>query len=520
MIPLVVSSIAGIYLCLTTPRLYVAKTSILVEAQRVPTNFVKSLVSIDLSERISTISQQIMSRTNLEKIIKQFNLYSGPEHREMYMEDKVNGLRRRISVNVGRSRRGTNTFSISFKGDDPEKVMRIANTLATYFIDENLKVREEQAIGTSSFLDDELVMMRRKLESVEDALNKYRKEHIGELPEQLDSNLRVLDRVQLSLSEKELALREARSRLTAMDKAIKAAQKSSRATTPSLNGSIDLGGDGDEVSEEATQLETLKQQLALAQTRYTERHPDVIKLKRIIAGLEARLREQADQPVKNQIPKNGRMSNNSQENKKVDLKQLSERELLEGEIRNLEKEVLELQDKIKVYSARVENTPKREQELLSLNRDYGNIQKQYSSLLSRKLEAEIAVNMERKQKGEQFRILDPARLPQKPSEPDLKKFFLMAVAAGLAVGGGIVFLFDFFDSSFKRMDEIESVIGVPVLATLPSLVQPGELKKRRINLLVSTVSLMFTLCLVGCLAVLAFTDVDKVKDLVSRFIPI
>ena len=178
-IPFCLSMIAGIYLSVTLPKEYQAETLILIEPQRVPQNYVQPIVSSDLDTRISTISQQIMSRTNLEKIIERFKLFSAPKYEKMYMEDKVESIRKRVSVEVTRVRNDAEAFNISFIWADREKVMNIANTLATYFIDQNLKVREAQAVGTSNFLDDELNTMKIRLMGVEENLKKYRETYMG-----------------------------------------------------------------------------------------------------------------------------------------------------------------------------------------------------------------------------------------------------------------------------------------------------------------------------------------------------
>ncbi len=181
-IPFCISMVVGLYFSVISPEIYEAGTLILVEPQRVPTDFVKSIVSSDIESRISTIKQQILSRTNLEKIIGQFNLFSGPGQENMFMEDKLQSLRKRITVSVTRARRGSDAFSVSFKGQDPEVVMHIANTLSSYFISENLKIREAQASGTSDFLVDELDLMRGRLVEVENRLREYRIRYMGELP--------------------------------------------------------------------------------------------------------------------------------------------------------------------------------------------------------------------------------------------------------------------------------------------------------------------------------------------------
>ena len=181
-VSLCVTLTLGVYETFTLPRTYEASTSILVQAQRVPGNYVKSIVSIGINERISTISQQILSQSNIEKIIDQFGLFDDEDAINMYLEDKIKSMRKRIKINLTRARSGTDSFKISFKGKNPERVMRVANTLASFFMDENLKVREAQAVGTSEFLESELGKTRKRLEETEQRLAEYRYRYMEGFP--------------------------------------------------------------------------------------------------------------------------------------------------------------------------------------------------------------------------------------------------------------------------------------------------------------------------------------------------
>lgn len=503
-IPFCIAMIVGIHLAFTLPRIYKAETLILVESQRVPTDFVRSLVSTDINSRISTISQQVLSRTNLEKIINDFKLYSEPGYEKMYLEDKVENTKKRISVDVTRARRGADAFSISFKGKNPEKVMRVTNTLATFFINENLKVREAQAIGTSNFLDDQLDGMRKRLMQVEEALRVYRKEHMGELPDQLQTNLRILDRLQEQLNDRAESLRNAKNRLVDFE--------IQQPLVRNLPGpAIQDQGDTDNVAT----LEELKEQLSRLEIRYTERHPDIVKLRKMIKEFELKI--EREKAITAEILSE---TESSEKDLGVDEEEMGPIRETKREIRMLLTDSSKIKDQIKFYEERVENTPKREQELLSLNRDYRNIQASYSSLLNRKLEAEIAVNMERKQKGEQFRILDSARLPEKPIEPDMKKLFVLIVAAGLGIGGGIVFLLDFFNTAFWRPEDVESYLGLSVLAAVPVISHPKDKLKKRLNLALSLFSITVALFLFAGFTVLTQKGVDQTTEFIRKFIGI
>jgi polysaccharide chain length determinant protein (PEP-CTERM system associated) len=503
-IPFCFSIIAGIYLSFTLPKVYRASTLILVQAQRVPTNYVRSVISAGIESRLSTISQQIMSRTNLENIIDQFNLFSDPQHEKMYMEDKIEDIRKRISVDI-RSQRGADTFAISYEGADPEKVVSISNTLATYFIDENLKVREAQAIGTTDFLDDELNNIKTKLEKLEEALRLYRKKFMGELPEQLESNLRILDRLQEQLIEKQKSLRNTKNMLLAFEKQISELQN--------MQNDVSMFSTDDLVefeTDDSTEVDQLREQLSILKTRYTDKHPDVMRLNRMIAELEEQIDQELSESEENE--EEVFSGNNYQE------LQIAQRNEITNEIKTIEADISKIQEQITIHQKRVENTPKREQEILSLKRDYANIKGTYDSLLKGKLDAAISVNMEKKQKGEQFRILDPARLPEKTVKPSMKRLFAMTLFAGLLVGCGLVFLLEYLDTSFRRPEDIDSLLGLPVIAILPSVMHPEDIKRKRLNLFLSVFSIIMTSFLLAGFAVLSFKGVDQTLEFVRSFI--
>lgn len=465
LVPFSLAMIVGIALAIKLPKVYEASTLILIQPQRVPQNYVQSLVDTDTTQRINTLSQQVLSRTNLENIIKQFNLFSGPETGSMFMEDKVNNLRKRITVDVstGRRRGESDAFSITFEGKNPKEVMNVTNALASYFIDENLRLREAQAVGTSDFLESELESMKRKLEVVETQLKQYRESYMGELPEQLDSNLRILDRLQEHLGEIQQNYSEAKIRLVALQN--EAAATREQSTTVII---------GQQNQPETNDLDQMRVQLENLQSRYTERHPDVVRLKARIADLE---KQAQSQPAADGASTGSGRSPGA----RLSPEYRAQYNEIMQEMARLKEDITDTRQQIASYQKRVENTPKREQELLSLRRDYQNIQSTYDSLLDRKLEADIAVNLERKQKGEQFRVLDPAKLPQKPVKPDMRKLFVMIVGAGLALGGGIIFLLEYLDTTFKRPEDIEEDLELPVLCSVPQIISDKMKRLKRIE---------------------------------------
>ncbi len=514
LIPLCITLTLGLFHTLTTSKTYEASTLILVQPQRVPTSYVRSVVTSTINERISTISQQILSRSNLEKIIDQFGLFE--DAKGMYLEDKIAGLRKRVQVKIERTRSDAEAFSIVFQGDDPQQVMRIANTLASYFMDENLKVREAQAVGTSEFLDSELEKTRKDLEERERRLAEYKERHFGGLPEELATNLRAMDRLQQQISSKNELLRQARSSLTLMEAQVAQSREMASQSFDDSFLSMDFDDDAFGASEEEQKLESARKEYDALLLKYTDRHPDVLKLKKIIdkleSAIEAKRKTAAEETPAPETPDVS--MGNSMPNFAV-MQQQAQLTQIRSEIAKIESDIANMEQQMAVYQARVEDTPKRELELQALQRDYSNIQNVYNSLLDRRLEAELSVNMEKKQKGEQFRILDHARLPEKPISPNVKMLFLLSVAAGFGIGAGLIFLLEFFDSSIRWEEQIEEDLGLKILAAVPPLQWPRDRFRKRIELAVFACGSLYALVFLGFFAVLNYKGLDRTINFIK-----
>ena len=304
--------------------------------------------------------------------------------------------------------------------------------------------------------------------------------------EHLDTNLSFIERLQRQLDRLHSNLRDAENRKILVQTQI-AEQKRAGAelTLPSTSGEQ---GPRDIVS--------LKRELASLESRYTQNHPDVVRLRVMISKLEGEISEGASS-----LSEEGSSMSN------VDQSLVRQLQDIGLEIENLKAEINKSQTQIEWYQVKVAETPKREQELLSLNRDYENLNELYNSLLNRKLEAEIAVSMERKQKGEQFRVIDPAKMPDRPVEPDTRKFMLMTLALGLGLGCGLAYLVELMDTSYKAPEEVEKGLQLPVLVSLPLRYTDSELRRIKINKIIAVTSVA-----VGFI-VSAFSIVLAVKGL-------
>ena len=243
---------------------------------------------MNLSSRLAAFSRQILSRSNLEKVMKEFNMYTEPHQGLIFIEDKIADLKKRISIKflqttteVTRGLPGAIPFTISYEGKNPEKAMKVTNALAAYFIDENTRYRTAEAIGTSDFLSEELNSIRKELVAKEKQQKEYREKYMGELPEQLGNNLNMLTRLQEEIKGKESSLLDAKNKLAMMKDQIKqGALLFGQGVTVNADGTIKSD------FEKPISLEQAKAMLSYLETRYTAKHPDIIRIKKIIKDLE------------------------------------------------------------------------------------------------------------------------------------------------------------------------------------------------------------------------------------------
>jgi len=491
LIPLVISILFTFPIYKYLPKIYRATTLILVQPQKVPESYVRSIITAPITERLNTISQEILSRTSLEKVIKEFDVFPNIRN-EVPMEEVVERMKKMIDVRV--QSRGTTqtTFSISFEGEDPAKVMKVTNNLASLFIEENLKARELQAGKTAEFIAKELNATEEQLKKKEEELRKYKEKYMGQLPQQLDANLRILERLQQQLKTTSDNIRALEDRSILLQDQIERLRSSE---LPRISEGVRREGvSGIEEIREGripedpliTQWNNLGKDLDNALSKYTENHPDVIDLRRKIAALEPKVKEilkkqeAARETQRRQLM--ARLERNRSENSlapptlaadpattRLISQYMEQYRTAQAEVKRFKDEVQLLQDTMTLYQKRVEDTPRREQEMVLLTRDYDLMKTSYQSLLEKKMQAQMAENLERKQQGEQFKVLDPARLPEKPNRPDPFKILLMCSFIGLTAGLGLAWLKETADQSFHSETELEADLGFPILVIIPNL---------------------------------------------------
>jgi polysaccharide chain length determinant protein (PEP-CTERM system associated) len=482
---------ASVY-CVVTPERFKSSTTILVVPQRVPENYVKSTISIRIEDRLGTIKQQVMSRTRLVAVMDELGLFKEARKKQP-VEEVVEDMRKRINIEV----RHTDAFTLSFVHENRQAAMLTTARLASFFIDENLKNREQQAVGTADFLDSQLQETKKRLEEQEERLRKYKSAFMGELPQQLQTNLALMSRMQDQLKSNSDAIRSAQDRKMFAESQLSALEAQVAAIGSQAQGGADKTGAGvaepvypsDPAAAYLKELNAKRGQLASLSATYTEQYPEIRRLKEEIARLEKQVADghaNASTPAPGGSPDSA-TRRNAQIPGNPGYALPREREVirrvrmvlssLDVEIKSLEKERGAILKSVADVQARVERSPKREQEMISLTRDYDNLKRSYDELLKKKLDADISQNLEKRQKGEQFQILDPANLPEEPFIPNRPKVFGIAVLAALLLGFGGAVGLELIDPSVRGAKEFSHFSGIPVLASIPSIHDKAYAKK-------------------------------------------
>lgn len=457
-VPTVVLTALGLALAVSLPSYYRSTTVIMVEKQQVPEAYVTPTDKTPFNQRLNTLRQQIMSRPKLEKIINDYHLYqdglsgspvtaalkrlglnvkTGPGSKEGVLDRMSDDIDAKV---IGGS--AGDAFSISYSSTDPNVAMQVTNTLASLFIEENLKAREEYAEGTSDFLADELANAKKTLEIQERAVRAYKEKYMGALPQELDSNLRTLDRLQAELQTVVNEEKGDEDRRIILDRELGHSASGARVQNP-------LAGE----------LAKLQENLASLLSMYKEDYPDVVMTRKRIKEIKALLAKNESESNQGELEevrpevRNPEVYNNLMSVKS----RISALKLRESEIRK----------QLKSLEGRVEQTPANEQRFADLRRDYDISLKNYQTLLEKKLNAKLSENLEKRQKGERFSVIDPANLPEKPFKPRRTFIAIFGLAAGLGTGLGLAMLLDFMNPAFRRPEDFEGVLNLPVLAAIP-----------------------------------------------------
>jgi polysaccharide chain length determinant protein (PEP-CTERM system associated) len=450
--------VAGFYL---TPK-YTSETVILLEQPKVPSQYVVPNVTMDLQNRLNSLTEQILSPQRLVSLIHEFHLYSGNGDEDLLVRRMKKDIE--VALVKGVTANDLSSFKISYSGSEPRITREVTERLAAFFLEENLH-NQRRSEDTTQFLEAQVEDARRELETQEERMRQFRMHNLGALPEQLASNMQILGGLQGRLDKANEALSQAEQQnlfLTSSLSQARSSQKDSDLSTTAL----------------VKQLDRLKDELAAANSRYTDRHPTVLRLKEQIA--------QAERLKNTTAPIGKRASGIDQSDGEAmtraatpgELQIESQLEANKFEIASRKKEIKDLEHQINQYQDRLNLTPIREQEMVAITRNYNQSRTNYEALLGKKMQSRMATDLEKEQQGEQFRILVPANLPLKPDSPKRPKLAMLGLFAGVVLGVAASVFKESADARIHTDRDLSEFPWVRVLATVPPVYTPQEVQLR------------------------------------------
>jgi polysaccharide chain length determinant protein (PEP-CTERM system associated) len=476
---------------------YKSGTLILVEEPTMPKNYVVPNVNDDLQGRLQSISQQILSRTRLLVIIDNLNIYNGKGQQKLTPDDKVERMRKDIDIELVRDHdQSISAFKIEFSASNPYVAQQVTSKLTSLFIDENLKVRQQQSEDTTSFIQSQLETARGNLAQQEAKVRNFQSSHEGELPTQQTTNLQILSGLQSQFQSEQDALNSAKQQRVYLQTLVDQYHTIQMTTHRTADGSpSNLAGID-------AQLDKMKTQLADLSAHYTDNYPDVQRLKREIARTEKN-RDNLVASLKNK-PADQEAADSSHE--VIDPAQNATVLQLQGQLRasqneiaNREQAIADLKSRIGEYQRRLNSEPASEQQLAELTRGYDQSKANYDDLLKKENESQMATKMEHLQQGERFTILDPPTLPLKPAFPNRLKFCGMGIAAGIFLGVLVVGLMEFLDDRLHSDKEIKKLLPTAVISEVPEILTAADEQhiRRKMTLGWAVAALVFVTILAG-----------------------
>jgi polysaccharide chain length determinant protein (PEP-CTERM system associated) len=462
-----VGTIAGIAGFLSLPKRFVSQTTILVEQPTIPSEYVKPIASGDLNRRLASMQGEILSRAHLEPIIEKLNLFEKDRQRNGSMEDLVAQLRSSVKVTPIETMPGTDSrqlpgFYVDVEFNNALRAQQICTEITNMFLQQSARERELQASQTTSFLSQQLDEAKGKLDEQDAKLAEFKRQYLGSLPEEEQANLSLLTGMNSELEANTQALSRAEQ-----DKAF----NDSLLTQQELSAKAAQSGQTPEGSQ--IQLDTLQQQLATLMAHYTPKHPDVIKVKGQIEELKKRLADAAS-PAEADNAKTQAPSIATPQIQQLRAKIRQD----DINIADLTQRQAQIQNRIHELQGRVQASPVVEQRMKELTRNHQTALDFYNDLLKRRENSAMATDLERQQQSEQFKVLDPPSLPDRPSFPDPLLFTGGGVGGGLALGAGLLYLLAFSDKSLYTETDVERCLKLPVLSTIPIIDLQPEISQK------------------------------------------
>jgi polysaccharide chain length determinant protein (PEP-CTERM system associated) len=447
------------------PNRYKSQTLVLIEPPNVPTTFVPQVDMTSIGQRLASMQQQILSRTRLEPIVRQFGLYPEDVNKES-MDETVGRLQKAIDVTpvqpmVETGARDLPGFYVSVSMDNAHTAQEVCTAVTSMFIEESLGIQQQHAEQTTQFLSEQLVEAKADLDAQDAKLASFKSRYIGSLPDDEQTNLNLLTGLTSQLDAASQALARAQQDKSFAESMLTQQQAIWQATQ---------GGHNPDTLEQ--QLAAAQGQLANLELRYTDDYPDVVKAKNDVAALQKKLAESADAKPAPDVAKAPKPSAEPGQITQWRTQIHTAEQMITEKTREQEG----IKKQIALYQSRVQGSPVVEEQYKELTRGYNTALESYNELLKKRSESAMSGELNREQQGEQFVVLDPANLPDTPSFPNRPLFALGGLGGGLALGIGLTFLLEMQDTSLRTERDVEISLRLPVLAMLPAI-EPNATKK-------------------------------------------
>jgi polysaccharide chain length determinant protein (PEP-CTERM system associated) len=483
LVPLVLFAVVTFFYSQTLPNRYRSEATILVIPPQVPANVVRPTIEGTLAQRLEQIRQQLLSQNRLERIIQEFDLYPA-ERQTRLMESVIERMRRDIKVATPKAGRKQDPghFTVSYESESPQAAVAVAERLASLFVRENLERRNIRADATAQFVQSQVDEALRRLQDQEGRLEAFRRQNIGKLPSEVQSNLAMIQTTRQELQALTDANNRDRERQITIERTI--------ADEVAFGGIAAAGAPrpGEAPQTAAQELAAVRAGLERMQLRLKDDHPDVRTAKRRIGELEQRAAEEAlAQPLSADGAAAAISPTDVARQKRISGLR-TEFELLERNITARNAQAARLQAMASDYRQRVELAPALESQLSQLLRGYETLKSTHESLLRKSQEAEVAANLEERQVSEQFRIIDPPRRPERPQSPDRVRMNLIGALLGLGLGVAIAGLLEYRDTALRSEDDVLIALSLPVVATVPTMwtAEERQAARRRRMLLIGS----------------------------------
>ncbi len=502
------------------PPVYRSTATILIKEQEIPPDLIRSTITTYAWQRIQTISQNVMTRSNLMDIVEKYDLYPSKRKRET-TEEIIERIRDDIKMEpisadvvdprTGRPTPATIAFSLSYDSERAAVAQKVANELTTLYINENLKSRTEKAAETVDFLTDETARMAQHIADLETRLAEFKQKNVNTLPELAQLNLQLMERTDRELMDTQNEIRSLEERKfyvegqlaqispnspmfsTSGERILDSESRLKMLRTELASASAKYSPDHPDVQritreidglskqtgavsyrqEQAKEMTRLRGELATIRKKYSDEHPDVIRLAKQLEEMETSLKRSADQSPES------RVAAEKPENPAY-ISLQSQLEATNSQLRSVSTKRDQLRAKLSDFERRIVKTPQVEREYLELRRDYENSQVRYREIKGKQMEADIGQQLEKESKGERFTLIDPPQLPEQPIKPN--RIVIVVLGFFFSIGGslGYALVAENIDRSVRGMRGVIAALGAAPLSVIP-YIENSEDTTRRAN---------------------------------------